>query len=174
MLVHTEERRSNWLEHTAGRSNTREEEKEWTALWKVQVLSKVRVFLWRLARQSIPTQDIQHRRNMADNSWCRVCGGPDSWKHSLLECHMAKAVWALERDEIAGAICMISVGDARAWLATAWKILSHEAITRVVIRLWAIWHARQLVIHENVFQSPLSTHFFVERYLKELMVTKSA
>ena len=31
MLVHTRERRSNWLEHTAGRSNTREEEKEWAA-----------------------------------------------------------------------------------------------------------------------------------------------
>jgi len=87
---------------------------------------------------------------------------------------MAKAVWALERDEIAGAICMISEGDARAWLVEVWKILTHEAITRAMIRLWAIWHARRLVIHENVFQSPLSTHFFVDRYLEELMVTKPA
>ena len=128
------------------------------ALWKVQVPSKVRVFLWQLARQSIPTQDVRHRRNMADNSRCSVCGGLDSWKHSLLECHMAKAVWALERDEIAGAICMISEGDARGCLAAVWKTLSHEVITRVVIRLWAIWHARRMVIYENVFQSPLSTH----------------
>jgi hypothetical protein len=85
---------------------------------------------------------------------------------------MAKAVWALEQDEIAGALCTINEVDVRAWLAAVWKALSNEAIARVVTRLWAIWHARRKVIHENIFQSPLSTHFFVERYLEELMVIK--
>jgi hypothetical protein len=78
MLVHTRERRSNWLEHAAGRSNTREDAEECAALWKVQVPSKVQIFLWRLARQSIPTQDVRHRRNMAENSRCSICGDPDS------------------------------------------------------------------------------------------------
>jgi hypothetical protein len=81
MLVHMRERRSNWLEHTAGRSNTREDEKEWAALWKVQVPSKVRIILWWLAWRSIPMQDVRHRRNMVDNSRCSICGDSDSWKH---------------------------------------------------------------------------------------------
>jgi hypothetical protein len=58
---------------------------------------------------------------------------------------MAKAVWALEQDEIAGALCTINEVDVRAWLAAVWKALSKEAIARVVTRLWAIWHVRQLL-----------------------------
>jgi hypothetical protein len=38
--------------------------------------------------------------------------------------------------------------------------------------LLAIWHARQKAIYENIFQSPLSTHHFVERFLSDLNQTK--
>ncbi|KAK1603090.1 hypothetical protein QYE76_037263 [Lolium multiflorum] len=46
--------------------------------------------------------------------------------------------------------------------------LSHENQTRVFVTLWAIWHARRKAIHEQVFQSPLSVHCFVENFLKDL------
>lgn len=35
MLVHNREKRTAWLDHTAGRSDTKANEKEWTDLWKV-------------------------------------------------------------------------------------------------------------------------------------------
>lgn len=90
--MHNREKRTAWLDHTAGRSDTKADEKEWTDLWKVKVHSKVRVFLWRLARQTIPAKDLRFRRNMADDFRCSLCGEPDSWKHALLECHMASGV----------------------------------------------------------------------------------
>nr|TKW19887.1 hypothetical protein SEVIR_4G049000v2 [Setaria viridis] len=40
------------------------------------------------------------------------------------------------------------------------------------MRLWAIWHAKREAIHENMFQSPLSTHCFVERFVAELELVK--
>jgi hypothetical protein len=79
---------------------------------------------------------------MVENSRCSVYGNVDSWKHSLLECHMANAVWALKKGEITEALCMINEGATKAWLSTMWKTLSHDVITRVVVRLWAIWRAR--------------------------------
>jgi hypothetical protein len=60
-------------ENTA-RSNRKEEEKEWTSLWHVMVPSKVRVFLWRLARHSLPSANVLHHRNMADHGRCALCG----------------------------------------------------------------------------------------------------
>jgi hypothetical protein len=33
------------------------------------------------------------------------------------------------------------------------------------VTLWVIWFARRKAIHEEVFQSPLSTHAFVEAFL---------
>jgi ribonuclease HI len=41
------------------------------------------------------------------------------------------------------------------------------------VTLWAIWHARRKAIHEDIFQSPLSTHHFVENFLAELNQTNT-
>ena len=100
MLVNNWKTRNGWIEHNAGRSDVRAEQKEWTDLWNVKVPSKVCVFLWRLVKQSIPIGDVRHHRNMAQNSNCSICGGQDSWRHSLLECNMAKCVWILRGEEL--------------------------------------------------------------------------
>jgi hypothetical protein len=44
-------------------SNTAAEEKLWHKMWKVQVPSKLKLFLWQLAQQSLPTGDVRHHRN---------------------------------------------------------------------------------------------------------------
>jgi hypothetical protein len=38
--------------------------------------------------------------------------------------------------------------------------------------MWAIWYARRETIHENIFQSPLSTHSFINKYIAELQAAK--
>jgi hypothetical protein len=46
--------------------------------------------------------------------------------------------------------------------------LAREESTRVVVTLWALWHARRKIIHEGQYQSPLSTHCFVDRFIADL------
>jgi hypothetical protein len=62
MLITQVERRMAWIEHAASRSDTSGERNEWDKLWRTQVPSKIRVFLWRLAKQSIPTGDVLHQQ----------------------------------------------------------------------------------------------------------------
>jgi hypothetical protein len=38
--------------------------------------------------------------------------------------------------------------------------------------MWAIWHAKRKAIHEDIYQSPLSTKCFVDRYIEELEFLK--
>jgi hypothetical protein len=53
MLVKTKSDREAWLD---GRpSSSGNEQKSWCSLWKIKVPSKIRVFLWRLSHQSVPT-----------------------------------------------------------------------------------------------------------------------
>jgi hypothetical protein len=59
-------------------------------------------------------------------------------------------------------------GDARQWLAVMIETLKQEDQTRVFVTLWAIWHARSKAIHEQVYQSPLSVHHFVENFIVDL------
>jgi hypothetical protein len=55
MLVHTREKRTAWLDSNASVSNVKGEERSWMMLWKTKVPSKLKVFLWHLARQSLMT-----------------------------------------------------------------------------------------------------------------------
>ena len=141
-------------------------------LWGIKVPSKVRVFLWRLARCSLPSKDVLLHRNMSDSSACSIGGARDSWRHSLLECNMARCVWALEKDEITEHICRIDDQDAKGWLAAVMKSLEHEDLVQVTMTLWAIWYARRKAIHEDIYQSPLSTHNFVTSFVADLQLVQ--
>ena len=50
LLIATKMRREDWIEERPATSDTAREGKAWQHLWKFQVPSKVRVFLWRLAK----------------------------------------------------------------------------------------------------------------------------
>jgi hypothetical protein len=53
-----------------------------------------------LARMSLPTGDVRLRRNIADSNICSLRNvAEDSWRHSLLNCNMARSVWALFDEE---------------------------------------------------------------------------
>jgi hypothetical protein len=51
------------------------------------------------------------------------------------------------------------------------ETLSRDDFARVAVTLWAIWFARRKIVHEEVYQSPLSTHLFIENYLCDLSLT---
>jgi len=68
---------------------------------------------------------------------------------------------------------MISEEDVKSWLSVVMKSMPHDALTRVAVRLWVIWHVWRKVFHEDVYQSPLSTHCFVEDLLMIKPVTGS-
>jgi hypothetical protein len=147
MVVNSKRRREAWLDGTAISSDHKKEEKNWSALWKVQVPSKLRVFLWRLAKQSIPTGDVRHHRNMAPDCSCSLCGAEDSWHHSLLECTMSRCVWALAPEEITEHMMGTAEPDAKQWIFSLINSLKHEDLIRCFVTLWAIWFARRKAIH---------------------------
>lgn len=65
-------------------------------------------------------------------------------------------------------LSQIQEESARGWLAEVFARLKHDDLIRVVVTLWTIWHAKRKAIHENLFQSPLSTHYFVDRFIGDL------
>jgi hypothetical protein len=52
------------------------------------------------------------------------------------------------------------------------KPLRHEDLVRVTVTLWAIWYARTKVVHEAIYQSPLSTHQFVSNFVANIELVK--
>ncbi|XP_071685478.1 uncharacterized protein [Lolium perenne] len=85
---------------------------------------------------------------------------------------MSRCVWALVDDHITEHMQQTEEGCARKWLAQMMETLPHEEQITVFVTLWAIWHARRKAIHEQIFQSPLFVHHFVQNYLKDLELSK--
>ncbi|XP_051209209.1 uncharacterized protein [Lolium perenne] len=105
---------------------------------------------------------------MAPSASCSVCGHVDSWRHSLIECNMSRCVWALADPAVVEHMCLAMEPSARQWLFLMLKTMDHAEFIRMPVTLWAIWHARRKVIHEEIYQSPMATHLFVEAFVRDL------
>lgn len=81
--------------------------------------------MWRLAKHSIPTLDVLSHRNMSDTPYCPLCGMCDSWEHALVDCSLARSVWALAKEELVEHMIMTTIPDAKLRLATM-----HDSLQR--------------------------------------------
>ena len=142
-LVSTKLQREEWLEGRSGSSSGEEEGKAWSALWKISIPSKIKVFIWRLARHSLPTTDVLHHRNMATQDTCPLCGCQDSWRHALISCTMSKCVWALSDADVLLAMSELEEPSAKRWLFELYSRMDHAKFTSMAVTLWAIWYARR-------------------------------
>jgi ribonuclease HI len=87
---------------------------------------------------------------------------------------VARSVWALADEEIAEHASLLDIPSSKQWQFALMETLSRDNFARVAVTLWAIWYARRKMIHEEQFQSPLSTHLFIESYLQDLSIVGSS
>jgi len=85
---------------------------------------------------------------------------------------MARSVWALADEEIVEVMCQNESDNAKDWIFQMNSKLSHDQLVRMVITLWAIWGARRKAVYEDIFQSPMSTHLYIQSYWSDLQVLK--
>lgn len=171
MICAIKTQQEDWLEHRPSHSNIAASKNSWTQLWKVRIPSKIRVFVWRLAHTFIPTGIVRHERRMADTPACSLCGAvEDTWRHSLLNCLLARCVWALEDHDLVGHVISNQTEDPKLWLFWLFETTNQQDLARVLVTMWAIWWARRKAIHENEYQSPLSTMCFINRFMEDLEI----
>lgn len=78
-------------------------------------------------------------------------------------------MWSLVGREITEHMNQMRHPSAKLWLFAMIESLSHQGLTKMCVTLWAISYARRkVVIHEEVFQSPLLAYAFVQNFLSEL------
>ena len=98
MISGTKFQQEDWLENRTSNSNQTSMKKDWSRLWKAEVPSKVWVFVWHLAHTSLSTGSTRHEQKMATSLVCVICSATkDTWRHSLLNCRMARCVCVAPR-----------------------------------------------------------------------------
>jgi hypothetical protein len=74
-------------------SDTIAKEKVWKALWSIQAPGKMKVVLWRLVHDCLPTGHQLQRRLIPTDDICMLCGHSERVEHLFLFCPFAHAVW---------------------------------------------------------------------------------
>ena len=172
MILRTKTSREGWWNEADG-SSTGQNSRFWSTIWHIQVPSKLRMFIWRLARHSMPSGEVLHHRHMAETDTCCLCGARDTWRHTLLSCALSRSVWALAPEELVEQIITHQEEDAKDWLFAIYEMLDTHDFTRVVVTMWAIWAARRKAIHEDIFQSPHAIQSFITRFITDLNVVRA-
>ncbi|KAK3226112.1 hypothetical protein Dsin_005974 [Dipteronia sinensis] len=67
----------------------------WIALWNLNIPPKVRIFVWRVCNNAIPSLTNLVRRKIVDDLMCLRCEkAEESVEHALLWCRKAKEIWS--------------------------------------------------------------------------------
>lgn len=111
------------------------------------VPTKLKVFLWSRARHSLPTEDLRNHKNTTDRDEFIVCEMKDSWRHSLIECSMARCVWALVDQDLLEHMMATTEPLTRTGMI---EVLSLKELTRLIVTLLAVWTTWRKLIHEGI------------------------
>jgi hypothetical protein len=66
----------------------------WSHVWDLDVLSKVRIFMWRALRGIVPGRSILTSKHMKVEAQCPVClVGAEDMRHLLFTSLRAREVW---------------------------------------------------------------------------------
>ena len=72
MILHIKHAHEAQLDGSSGTSYYSNETSKWSMIWHIQVPSKLKGFVWRLARESMPMGTVLKHRHMAKEDTCAI------------------------------------------------------------------------------------------------------
>ena len=66
----------------------------WQTIWKLGIPEKVKIFLWKAAKNFLPTMENLWKRKVVQEPICQICKKElENIPHALLDCKLAKKMW---------------------------------------------------------------------------------
>ncbi|OMO49773.1 hypothetical protein COLO4_38392 [Corchorus olitorius] len=126
----------------------------WKVIWSIKAASKVKVFLWRMCRHALATNEELWKRKCKDEPICVLCGEDvESVEHLILLCPWTRQVWW--QGCFGLKICKERVRTIDQWLLEVFmevSKLSKEAEslkTTIAYTCWVIWNSRCRAVMEH-------------------------
>lgn len=128
-------------------SNSAARENFWKKFWRVGVPARVKVAVWRIFHNGLPTKEGLKKRGVMTDFICMLCGqkGEDA-THLFMNCWWARALW--NRLDISFTDEERS-DEPKGWLWSTFETKNLSDIRKVLVALWAIWSNRNAILHGN-------------------------
>jgi ribonuclease HI len=125
-----------------GSSNGTDHAKDWKAIWAIQCPEKMKIVLWRMAHDCLPTGFQLQRRHIPATDECIFCGKTEHVEHIFLLCPFARAVWDIVKQQFSIILNRKALRSMQQWLFDFLRRSTDVQATVLAVTCWHIWEAR--------------------------------
>ncbi|KAL2892137.1 hypothetical protein RDABS01_008046, partial [Bienertia sinuspersici] len=119
----------------------------WVDIWSMEVIPKVRHFMWRVCTSSLPVKSLlKHRRLVmqAECPWCE--SAEETLGHALFECWRIRSLW---EDSDCGCLLPSNETANMCEFIVGWRKFDEKTKKLGAYLLWNIWMERNKKLFEN-------------------------
>lgn len=136
----------------------------WRAIWKVPVPNCVRNFLWRLARNILPTRGNLKEKGVEVEPLCLLCYEmEEDQEHLFMLCQATRALWFTSQLGIHVPQQTSLTNWMKQWLSCP----DVEAQQIFSVTLWRTWKARNQAVFNNAPFKPMDIAAAVSDFVQE-------
>ncbi|KAL9687706.1 hypothetical protein QQ045_032113 [Rhodiola kirilowii] len=120
----------------------------WNKLWRLKIQGKVKVFIWRLFYDYLPTARNLIKRGCKVEATYKVCGYDNETSlHTFIYCWWARAYW--ETLNINSDFLSLQITNTSDWIWYCFNTLCADDLVIFCYGARAIWYNRNLLVHEK-------------------------
>ncbi|XP_057775116.1 uncharacterized protein LOC130994098 [Salvia miltiorrhiza] len=137
----------------------------WSWIWALDVIPKVKMFMWKCLANALPTAQALRRKNVNVDVLCRRCGvAEESMEHALRDCSWVRVLWAVSPIRIQPLgpeeVCSIP-----AWFEKIRSLPYREVHGLFASLAWATWFTRNMLLFQQKEFSHIECLTFANRAL---------
>ena len=145
------------------------EEKQWKMIWKINAPGKMKIHLWRLAHDCLPTGVQLRRRQVPAKDTCVFCEREEDVAHAHLHCQFAREVWRLVRLSFGFQLARRDFVSPKFWLFDYLARATELEATTLAVGCWHIWDARNDARNNQTEQHPQNTSAKIIAYIEMIV-----
>ncbi|XP_057779931.1 uncharacterized protein LOC130998532 [Salvia miltiorrhiza] len=137
------------LRHRTEASSSSSDDSLWHWIWGIEVLPKIKLFMWKCLAGVIPTSKALISCSIDVDPLCRHCGnGLETLEHVLRDCPLASFVWEISSLRLQP--ISISGHCSTAERFDIIRQIPHGEVHKTFANLaWAIWYSRNLLVFQG-------------------------
>ena len=125
----------------------------WNIIWASELPTKIKIFMWRAARNLMPTAVNLWRKKVIQSPWCQRCRRTEETPyHAIFNCKCAQKVWRLT--EYGEEISRCESKDVLSLMVELAKKKSKADMEMIIALCWVSWHSRNFQILKNKKEDP--------------------
>ena len=129
-------------------------------LWKTKVPLKIRIFLWQLVQDAVPTRENMKKRKWLGNPCCSFCDQMETSNHLFFSCTTAKSVWGIVGAVLKTETCPKNFWQCFSWFYAFWPGGGKFYPLMIAAVCWSLWTTRnKMTFDKYKLRNPISIVF---------------